>query len=225
MPVPVFDDRKAAGRALGAALKQLALVRPLVFALPRGGVPVAHEAARMLDAPMDLIMVRKIGVPGREELAAASVVDGAQADLILNETIMAQAGLTMTDVEALAREALHEIERRRQVYLGNRKPLSCKDRTVILIDDGAATGAGMRAAIKAIRRRGPARLIVALPVAPSETVEDLEAQADQLICLSTPNPFGAVSAHYRDFHQLTDAEVIHVLRATADGRLSEGTRL
>jgi putative phosphoribosyl transferase len=224
MPAPIFEDREVAGRALGAALKRLDLNRPLVFALPRGGVPVAVQAAHALNAPMDLIMVRKIGLPGSEELAAASVVDGAQADLVLNEAIMAQAGLTTAAIEVLARDALHEIERRRRVYLGNRKPLSCKGRIVVLVDDGAATGAGMRAAIKAMRRRGPARLLVALPIAPRDTAEALKAQVDQLICLSTPEPFGAVGAHYRDFHQLTDAEVIHALRVTAGGRIREGAQ-
>ena len=162
---PRFANRAAAGHLLGAKLDKLAIDAPVVYALPRGGVAVAVEIAEMLDAPLDLLLVRKIGVPGYEELAAGSIVDGEQPDIIINEHVASAARLSRAQIEAAGTRQLEEIERRRALYLPGRAPISAKGRTAILVDDGIATGASMKAAIAAIRRRGPRRVVIAVPVA------------------------------------------------------------
>jgi putative phosphoribosyl transferase len=206
-----FETRKQAGQILA---KQVALSnfdQPVVLALPRGGVPVAVEVARTLKAPLDLILVRKIGVPWQPELAAAAVVDGEQHDLVLNDEVMTMAGLNMDDINPGKAKALTEIERRRKLYLKDRAPVSVAGRTVIIVDDGIATGTTVEAALRALQKRKPKQLVLAVPVAPHDTIEKLAAYVDEIICLQQPEPFGAIGNFYRDFHQVTDEEVIEML--------------
>jgi putative phosphoribosyl transferase len=216
----LFADRAEAGRALAARLRGRKLADPVVLAMPRGGVPVAAEIARALGCPLDLVLVRKIGVPGQRELAVAAVVDGGAPELVINEDVAAAAGLRRSYLEAEARRELAEIERRRSVYLGGRARAALAGRTLVLVDDGIATGASIRAAIAALRRQSPGALLLAVPVAPRETVEALAAEVDEVVCLETPEPFYAIGLHYRDFHQLEDAEVVRLL-ASAEAALSE----
>jgi putative phosphoribosyl transferase len=216
----LFADRAEAGRALAARLRGRKLADPVVLAMPRGGVPVAAEIARALGCPLDLVLVRKIGVPGQRELAVAAVVDGGAPELVINEDVAAAAGLRRSYLEAEARRELAEIERRRSVYLGGRARAALAGRTLVLVDDGIATGASIRAAIAALRRQSPGALLIAVPVAPRETVEALAAEVDEVVCLETPEPFYAIGLHYRDFHQLEDAEVVRLL-ASAEAALSE----
>jgi putative phosphoribosyl transferase len=206
-----FASRRAAGRALAHAVARRHLVDPVVLALPRGGVPVAAEIARLLRAPLDLVLVRKIGVPYQPELAAAAVIDGADAQIVANDDVMAMVGLTRADIERAARRELAEIERRRRVYLQGRERLPLEGRTLVLVDDGIATGASVRAALTALRQRRPRALILAVPVAPADTIAALRPEVDEVICLRMPEPFMAIGLHYRDFHQLSDADVVRTL--------------
>lgn len=206
-----FRDRASAGRLLAQEVAMRKFDRPVVYALPRGGVPVAAPIAEALDAPLDLLMVRKIGVPWQPELAAGSIVDGEYPDIILNEHIVRAAGLSAAELQALGDIELREIERRREVYLPGRAPVPARGRTAILVDDGIATGASIRAAIAAVRRRSPLRIVVAVPVASRDTVAELSAVVEEIICLAAPADFRAVGYHYDDFHQLDDKEVISLL--------------
>jgi predicted phosphoribosyltransferase/pimeloyl-ACP methyl ester carboxylesterase len=206
-----FRDRAAAGRALAAKIAKGKPLQPVIYALLRGGVPVAVEIAKTLNAPLDLLFARKIGVPWNEELAAGAVVDGEQPDIVLNEDIMRAVGLTRADIEAGAKTQLREIERRRALYMPGKRPVLARGRTAILVDDGIATGATMRAAIAAVRRRGPQRIIAAAPVASSSAVSALQEIADEVICLAAPHDFGGVGEFYQDFHQLRDEEIIDML--------------
>jgi putative phosphoribosyl transferase len=207
----LFRDRREAGVALARRLAGLELADPVVLALPRGGVPVAVEVARELHAPLDLLLVRKIGAPMQPELAVAAIVDGAQHDLVVDDETLAWSGATREYVDAEAQRQLVEIERRRRLYLGAREPVEIAGRTAIVVDDGIATGTTVRAAVKALRRRHPARLVLAVPVAPREAVAELGREVDQLVCLETPQWFRAVGAHYDDFTQVEDDEVIDLL--------------
>jgi len=209
----VFADRVQAGQALARELAKLGLSAPIVLALPRGGVPVAAEVARELGAPLDLLLVRKIGVPWQPELAVAAVVDGPDNELVIDEDTRAATGVGRGYIEAKAKEQIQEIERRRRLYLGDRVPLPVEKRTVIVVDDGIATGTSMRAALKAVRRRNPAALVLAVPVAPPDTIEALRGEVDRIVCLVQPEPFYAVGAHYDDFHQIEDDEVMATLAA------------
>lgn len=211
LPFPLFQDRAEAGRMLAARLSPTSMRRPVVLALPRGGVPVAVEIARALDAPLDLVFVRKIGVPGEPELAAAAVVDGGRPELVVNDDVLASAGLDRRDVDAWIGPELSEIERRRRLYLHGREHADLAGRSLIVTDDGLATGASMKAAVAALRRKQPAQIVVAVPVAPAETASALAALADEVMCLATPSPFIALSVHYGDFHQVSDAEVVAAL--------------
>jgi putative phosphoribosyl transferase len=206
-----FADRAAAGRLLGEQLAALNLERPVVLALPRGGVPVALEVARALDARLDLVLVRKIGVPWQPELAVAAVVDGDSPQIVVEERVKREAGITQEYIESEARKQLAEIERRRAVYLQGRSPVSVKDCTAIVVDDGIATGTTVRAALRALRQRAPAHLVLAVPVAPRETIEMLRPEVDRIVCLAQPEPFYAIGLHYADFHQLSDDEVVAAL--------------
>ncbi len=208
-----FPSREHAGRELALRLKSMAIEDPVVLALPRGGVPIAAEVARVLHAPIDLLLVRKIGVPSMPELAAAAIVDGEKPELVLNQSVMEAAGLTAADIYSLADEQVAEIERRRRLYLADRKPVAVKDKSVIVIDDGIATGTTAKAALQALRRRAPKAIILAVPVGSSETLTDLGAYADQVVCLQQPAFFYAIGQFYADFHQLTDEEVIEALGA------------
>jgi putative phosphoribosyl transferase len=208
-----FSDRSEAGRALAARLAEMKIADPVIFALPRGGVPVAAEVARALNAPLDLLLVRKIGVPWQPELALAAVVDGDDPQVVIDEEVQGQSGVSRTYIDGEAKEQLREIERRRAVYLQGRSPVAVENRTAIVVDDGIATGTTVRAALKALRRRKPARLILAVPVAPPETIDALAADVDQIVCLEQPSPFYAIGLYYIDFHQVSDEEVMAALAA------------
>ena len=210
-----FADRRAAGRALAQVLAKKNLVAPVVLALPRGGVPVAAEIASALGAPLDIVLVRKIGVPCQPELAAAAVVDGGDPEVVTNDDVVRLAGVTPADLAAGLKRELEEIERRRSVYLQGRARVPLEGRTIILVDDGIATGASVRAALKALRRKGPKALILAVPVAPLEAVDALAKEVDEVVCLWTPEPFFAIGLHYVDFHQIGDNEVVELLAEQA----------
>jgi putative phosphoribosyl transferase len=206
-----FADRRAAGRALAQALAKKDLAAPVVLALPRGGVAVAAEIARALKAPLDIVLVRKIGVPFQPELAAAAVVDGGEPEIVTNEDVVKLAGVTSDYIEAEVKRELEEIERRRKVYLQGRTRVPLAGRSIILVDDGIATGASIRAALRALKRKEPKALILAVPVAPPESVEALKKEVDEVVCLMAPEPFFAIGIHYLDFHQMSDAEVVQLL--------------
>ncbi len=207
----MFQNRKSAGQELARALAGRDFPDPVVLALPRGGVPVAFEVARALKAPLDLVMVRKIGAPGHEELAMGAVVNGDAPQIVVNEDVARSYGLGREEVEARAAPGLAEIARRRDAYLSGRATVPLAGRTAIVVDDGIATGATMRAALQAVRARGPARLVLAVPVAAPDRLKALEAEVDAAICLEAPQGFYAVGAHYRDFPQLDDDEVIRLM--------------
>ncbi|MFO1185702.1 MAG: phosphoribosyltransferase family protein [Bauldia sp.] len=211
----LFTDRRDAGRRLASALGRFAGRDPVILALPRGGVPVAFEVAQALKAPLDLLMVRKIGVPGRPELALGAVVDGRDPQIVINEDVAAIAAPPEGYVDEVAREELDEIERRRGLYGRGRAPVDCRGRMAIVVDDGIATGATMKAALKGLARQGAKRIVLAVPVAPEEALADLKAEADEILALSTPEPFLSVGSHYRDFTQTSDAEVIEFLERAA----------
>lgn len=208
-----FATRKEAGRKLGRRLAAMDIHDPVVLALPRGGVPVAVEVAKALKAPLDLLLVRKIGLPEQPEVAAAAVVDGERPDLVLNEQVMAMTGLRRADIEELMKAQLLEIERRRKLYLGDRAPVAVEGRSAIVVDDGIATGTTVRAALVALRRRKPKCLLLAVPVASEESMAQLETEVDDLICLQHPRPFYAIGQFYTDFHQVPDDEVIALMKA------------
>ncbi len=186
--------------------------KPVVLALPRGGVPVALEIARALGAPLDLVLVRKIGVPGQRELGAAAVVDGGAPEIVVNEGVLEAARLTRDYIEKAAKVELGEIERRRRVYLEGRPQVALDGRVLVLVDDGIATGASIRAAIAALRRKRPMRLILAVPVAPAGIVAELRGEVDDVVCLTSPDPFYAVAMQYDDFEQVSDEEVVALMR-------------
>ena len=216
----MFTDRRQAGRELGAALAAFELSDPVVLALPRGGVPVGVELASALNAPLDLVIVRKVGAPGNPELAVAAIVDGDPPDVVLNREIVEAYALGNSDLAGLIKLERPELERRRLAYRGERRPLSIAGKTAILVDDGAATGTTMKVAIRALKRRSPREIVVALPVAPPETVAELGLEADRVVCLSQPMHFHALGYHYRSFPQLSDAEVIGALREATRQRKS-----
>jgi putative phosphoribosyl transferase len=206
-----FHNRSDAGRQLASKLSAFAHRDDVVvLALPRGGVPVAFEVARALNAPLDIFLVRKLGVPGHPELAMGAIASGGVR--VLSEDIIEQLGVSPTAVEQVAVRERLELERRDRLYRGERPPPLLRDRTVILVDDGLATGATMEAAIVAVRQYQPARVIVAAPVGATETCRRLKALADDVICASTPEPFQAVGLWYDQFDQTSDDEVIELLR-------------
>lgn len=207
----MFQDRQDSGQRLAKALVGYAGCRPVVLALPRGGVPVAYEIAKSLGVPLDLVLVRKIGAPGHSELAVGAVVDGESPEVVVNEDVASLLNLPEDYVSREAARQLQEIDRRRQLYLGGRPPPALAGRTVIVVDDGIATGATALAALQAIRRAKPEKLILAVPVAPSDSLDRLRAHADELVCLATPGAFGAISLYYADFHQVADDEVTGLL--------------
>lgn len=207
---PLFRDRTQAGRVLAARLGTYAgRTDLLVLGLPRGGIPVAAEVARALAAPLDAFLVRKLGVPGHEELAMGAIANG---DIeVLNTAVIEAYLVPPALIDATIRRERREIARRQRLYRGDRPPLDLHGKTVILVDDGLATGSTMRAAIEAIRGRSPARLVVAVPVGSPDTCAELRLRVDELVCLDEPEPFFAVGQWYEDFAQMTDAEVRRLL--------------
>jgi putative phosphoribosyl transferase len=214
----VFEDRREAGRRLVPALAQFKTQNPIVLALPRGGVPVAFEVARALEAPLDVVLVRKIGAPGHEELGLGAVVDGANPQVVMNDEIVREIQPDESYLRAETSRQLAEIERRRRVYRDGEPPLDIAGRTAIVIDDGIATGGTTTAVLRALARSKPARLVLAVPVAPRDSVAKLRSEADDVICLLTPDPFYAVGAHYREFTQTSDEEVVELLRRSKRAR-------
>jgi predicted phosphoribosyltransferase len=207
-----FSDRSEAGQKLAAALASYKGQQPVVLALPRGGVPVAAAVAAALAAPLDLILVRKIGVPFQPELAMGAVVDGDPPIVVRNEDVVRISGLDESEFQAVCKRELAEIERRRRRYLGDRARVEIAGRTAIVVDDGIATGATTRAALRATRMRKPKKLVLAVPVAPSDSLEAMREEADDVVCLEDHSYFGAIGFYYRDFRQISDDEVVAVLK-------------
>lgn len=211
----MYQDRTEAGAALARDLEALKLESPVVLALPRGGVPVALPVAKTLGAPLDLVLVRKIGVPGQPELAAGAMVDGPPEQVFWNRDIMRALRLSEKDMLPVKDKARTELARRREVWgAGNAVPLEGRD--AIVIDDGIATGATMRAALMALRARNPARIILAVPVAARDTLAEMASLVDEVVCPLVPDYFHAVGLHYRRFDQVPDAEVGKMMALARD---------
>ena len=207
----LFADRREAGRLLATKLRAKHYQSPVVLALPRGGVPVAFEIASALAAPLDLLLVRKIGAPGQEELAIGAVADGGQPELVIDPQLIAYLRISQEQLDKMKADALQEIERRRHVYLKKRAPIDVRARTAIIVDDGLATGATMRAALRATRRRKPARLVLAVPIASADALDRMMSEADETVCLDRAADFFGVGQFYRSFAQLRDEEVTALL--------------
>lgn len=201
-----FVDRRDAGRVLARSLSRLA-DRPdvVILALPRGGVPVAYEVASALHAPLDVFLVRKLGAPGREELAMGAIASGDV--VVINEDVVQGLRISQEEIEEVAQRERRELERRERTYRTSRPPLNPSGKTAVLIDDGLATGASMRAAVQALRQLEPKEIIVAVPVASASTCEELVREVDEVVCARTPEPFYAVGSWYEDFRQTSDEEV------------------
>jgi putative phosphoribosyl transferase len=215
---PAFRDRTDAGQRLAVRLRVYA-DRPdvVVLALPRGGVPVAFEIARELNAPLDAFVVRKLGVPGHREYAVGAIASGGVR--VIDDLIVHSLGIPSSVIDDVAAEELRELERREQLYRGCHLPLEISGQIVIVVDDGMATGSSMRAAITALRLHQPARIVVAVPVAPSSACEELRAHVDELVCLAEPESFIAVGQWYEDFRQINDYDV-HDILAKASAALN-----
>ena len=210
----LFKDRRDAGKQLAQELSAYAgRSDVIVLALPRGGVPVAYEVARALNTPLDIFIVRKLGLPGHEELAIGAIASGGIR--VLNHDIVQALKIPQTMIDTVTRQELQELERRERAYRGDRPPPEVRGRTVILIDDGLATGASMRAAVAALRAQNPARIVVAVPTAAPETYAAFESEVDEIVCAMTPEPFYGVGRWYEDFSQTTDEEVRALLEEAA----------
>ena len=209
-----FPDRAAAGKLLAEKLQQYAgRDDVIVLGLPRGGVPVAYEVARVLRVPLDVFIVRKLGVPGFEELAVGAIASGGVR--VLNDDVARSLPNASEIIEAVTQREIAELQRREQKYRDGRPSPQIENRTVILIDDGLATGATMRAAVKALRQRGAAKIVVAVPVGPPDTCKEFEDEADEVVCASAPEFFQAVGQYYEDFSQTSDEEVSELLARAA----------
>lgn len=206
-----FKNRSDAGRKLARALVGYKQQQPVILALPRGGVVVAAEVAAEFKAPLDLILVRKIGVPGQSELAMGAVVDGEAPVVVRNDDVIRLAGIDESEFTLVCNRELAEIERRRQRYLSNRPRIDVAGRIAIVVDDGIATGATTRAALQATRLRKPKKLVLAIPVAPTDVLADMRREADDVVCLEDYEVFGAIGYFYFDFRQITDQEVVDIL--------------
>jgi predicted phosphoribosyltransferase len=207
----MFQNREEAAGLLADAVAELAPEDPVVLALPRGGVPLAAILADRLTAPLDLLLVRKIGMPGHAELAAGAMVDGPAPTVMFNQEILDASGLTEADFALQIGALQAEIEGRRDRYMPGRVPEPVQGRTAIIVDDGIATGATVRVAIRALRKRAPRQIWVAVPVAPRDMLAVLDREADRVVCLEVPEPFWAVGAHYRDFGEVSDTQVLRAL--------------
>lgn len=210
-----FRDREHAGQRLAEELARFKDQQPAVLALPRGGVPVGFEIARALNAPLDVILVRKLGSPISPELAIGAIAEGTDVEPVIDEQIVAELGVEKTYIEAEIARQKREIARRQQLYAASRPALDIRDMTAIVIDDGIATGATMKAAVRAARSRQPRKLVLAVPVAPEDTIERLRHGVDEVVCLSTPLDFGAVGLFYADFSPVDDEVVIDLLKRAA----------
>lgn len=209
----MFNDRVEAGRKLAASLMKYKDQSPVVLGIPRGGVPVALEVARALNAPLDVIVVRKLGAPAEPELGIGAIVDGDQPETILNRESISYLRVPQDYLDREIKTQLQEIHRRQQAYRGGRPRLELEGRTAIIVDDGIATGGSMLAALRGVRRARPRSIVLAVPVGPADTIEELRREADDVVCLSTPALFWAIGQFYRDFHQLTDEEVVRMLES------------
>jgi predicted phosphoribosyltransferase len=207
----IYRNRSDAGKRLALELAGYRSENPLILALPRGGLAVAAEIAQAFDAPLDLILVRKLGVPMQPELAMGAIIDGAEPYVVRNEDVLALLTISEEEFGQICKRELAEIERRRALYLKDRPRAELKDRVVIVVDDGVATGATTRAALQAVRKHSPRKLVLAVPVAPTSTLEELSGEADDIVCLQSHEPFYAIGLYYSDFHQVSDKEVIDVL--------------
>lgn len=206
-----FADRREAGRKLAAALEGYRGDDLIVLALPRGGVPVGFEIADALGAPLDLLLVRKLGAPGHPEYGIGAIVDGAHPKIVLNDEAVRLTGASRAYIDATAAAELAELERRRRVYRGEADAPDLRGRTVIVVDDGIATGGTVKAALQGLQKAGAAKVVLAVPVAPPESLRELSGFCDAIVCLRSPSHFRAVGAHYIDFSQTEDAEVIDLL--------------
>jgi predicted phosphoribosyltransferase len=214
-----FRNRGEAGQVLARCLQQYKNQQDvLILGLPRGGVPVAYQVARELNAPLDVFIVRKLGVPGHEELGMGAIATGGVR--ILHEGIIRELGISRQTVDAVSESEQAELERRNRLYRGDRPAPAIKDQTVVIVDDGLATGSTMKAAIQAVRQQAPRRLIVAVPTAPADTCEQLKEFADEVVSALTPDPFFAVGGSYADFSQTTDEEVRDLIASAA--KMSSG---
>ncbi len=211
----MFENRADAGRQLANALKHYRNQDVVVLALPRGGVPVAVEIAKELDAPLSVIIVRKVGVPYQPELAMGAVADGAAPVIVRNDDVLRRCGVSEDVFQNVCAKELKEIERRSALYLGKKSPINVKGRIVILVDDGIATGASVRVAILRLQQRKPRKIVLAVPVGASETLEALSREVDAVVCLEEPLMLQAIGCHYRDFAQLTNEEVMDTLSSSA----------
>jgi putative phosphoribosyl transferase len=213
----IYRNRSNAGKILAAHLSDYAEREDvIVLALPRGGVPVAFEVAKILRAPFDIFLVRKLGVPGQEELAMGAISTGGVR--VINVDVVDYLRIPETVIDSIAAEELHELERRQRAYRGDRSELDLRGKVVILIDDGLATGSTMRAAVAALRQQDPARIVVAVPVSAPQTCDEYRMGADEIICVVTPEPFYGVGQWYEDFSQTTDQEVRDLLRESRPGQ-------
>jgi putative phosphoribosyl transferase len=218
-----FTDRQEAGRRLAEQLAQYAGRDDVVIlALPRGGVPVGAEVARALRAPLDVFLVRKLGLPGYRELAMGAIATGGVR--VLNEDVITVYGVSPAAIEEVAREEQRELRRREVLYRGNRPSIAVAGKIAILVDDGLATGSTMRAAVQAVRAQGPAHVIVAVPIGAAQTCDELADEADVVVCARTPEPFAAVGAWYRDFSETSDAEVQRLLEEHASAPKAHAAR-
>jgi putative phosphoribosyl transferase len=212
----LFDDRADAGRQLASRLLRYETEDPIVIGVPRGGVPVAYEIARALDAPLDVVVARKIGAPQQPELGLGAIVDGDHPEKVLNEDLVRMLHVPRTYIEREAATQLEEIHRRQALFRGGRPRVELAGRTVIVVDDGIATGGTVRAVLRGVQRARPRRVVLAVGVAPPDTAEMLRAEVDELVCIATPEPFHAVGQFFRDFSQVSDDEVVRVLAKAAE---------
>ncbi len=208
----IYQDRIQAGEVLAGILAREQIRDPVVLALPRGGVPLGAIVAERLHAPLDVILVRKISVPGNEEVAAGAIVDGTPPVTVFNQDVMRLRHLVPADLQDTIREKIRQIDDRRKRYFGDATPLPVADKTAIVVDDGIATGATVLAALRDLRKRNPARIILAVPVAARDALERIAPEVDRIICPLIPAPFYAVGAYYTTFGQTSDNEVVNILR-------------